>query len=199
MYLYPSDLTGIKCVYYCVMLIQSEKKLVFPVNCELPSSLLVWVTHQDSLTELLQSKARDVRLALLGQRWESPNWWDQWFLQIQSETVLHREIVMWAGNEACWYARTIIPQEAYQSGAALFSRLQKESLGALIFNEPMIKRVYMRYYPISDQSAEYHWLDPSLHCGANVLWVRQSGLIVNDIFPFFLIETLLPALERYST
>ena len=180
------------------MLTPSNSTLLFPVKHKLPSSLLPWVTHQDSLTKLLQSRAGNARLQVLGQCWESPNWWDKHVLHIEGESVLHREILMWAGKEVCWYARTIIPKATYQSGALLFERLQEESLGALIFNEPTIKRVNMSYYAISDQSIEYHWLNPLLHGSANVLWVRMSAFTLNAQLPFYLIETLLPALERYT-
>ena len=141
------------------MLIKPEATLFLPVKGQLPSALLPWVTHQQSLTARLQARAEHVHLQVLSQQWCSPNWWDNYVLNIDCETVLHREILMWAGQEAYWYARTIIPRATYQEDTFLFDRLEKESLGALIFNEGKIKRVSMTYYPIGKQSIEYHWLN----------------------------------------
>ena len=180
------------------MLIKPEKKIFFHIKCELPSFLMPWVIHQDSLTERLHSKSGHTRLEVLKQCWELPDWWDKHVLRIDSDAVLHREILMWAGQEVCWYARTIIPKTTYQVDTLLFNRLQEESLGSLIFNESRIKRLYMTHYPISDQSIEYHWLNQWLPCVTDILWVRMAVFTVNDVFPFFLIETLLPTLERYS-
>jgi chorismate--pyruvate lyase len=191
----------VSCSYelYChVMLIKPEATLFLPVNGQLPSALLPWVTHQQSLTERLQAKAKQTRLQVLGQRWGVSNWWDKYVLNLDCESVLHREILMWAGQDACWYARTIIPKATYLEDTLFFDRLENESLGALIFNEAKIKRVSMTYYPIGEQSIEYHWLDQSLHCSAEVLWVRMSSFTFNGSSPFFLIEILLPALERFS-
>ena len=180
------------------MLIKPEAELFLSIKCQLPLSLLPWVTYQYSLTDRLQERAGNTCLQVLAQRWVAPDWWDKYVLRIEDETVLHREILMWAGQEACWYARTIIPKATYQANTLLFSRLQTESLGTLIFNEPQIKRVYLMHYSISQQSIEYHWLNQLLHGSSKTLWVRLSAFTVNDDSPFFLIETLLPALERYS-
>lgn len=180
------------------MLIKINPDHLLPVKCEVSSALLPWITYEDSLTERLQEKAGYARLQVIGQRWDKPNWWDQQVLHIRNGVVFHREIVMWAGQDACWYARTIIPEATYKADFALFDRLQKESLRELIFNEPRVTRAYMMHYPICKQSIEYTWLSQLMHSNATVLWVRASAFIIQDKFPFYLLETLLPALERYS-
>ena len=180
------------------MLNKPDSDIFFPVKCQLPSSLLPWLTYQLSLTDRLQDIAGHTRLQVLRQQWVGASWWDRHVLQIESDDVLHREILMWSGLALCWYARTIIPKDTYQADSLLFSRLQNESLGALIFNESKIKRIYLQHYAINNQSIEYHWFDQSLHGASDQLWVRLSAFTINDDYPFFLIEALLPALERYS-
>ena len=180
------------------MLIQINPDKLLPVKCELSSILLPWITYEDSLTERLHQKAGDARLEVLGQQWEAPNWWDKQVLHIKTEPVFHREILMWSGKEACWYARTILPKETYRAEPSFFDRLQNESMGELIFNESRIKRAYLMHYPICKQSIEYSWLSQAMHGNATVLWVRASAFVLQGKFPFYLLETLLPALERYS-
>jgi chorismate lyase len=169
----------------------------FPVECNIPASLVPWVTHADSLTERLNAKAGNTHLEVLNHQWEKPNWWDKNVLHLD-DSVLHREILMWAGEDVCWYARSIIPRATYEFDAPFFDRLEKESLSKLIFNEPKITRVFMKHYPISENSIEYHWLDPFVQHDAKELWVRKSEFSLNQTAPFFLIEIFLPAIERYS-
>lgn len=164
---------------------------------KLPPPLLPWVSCQDSLTDRLRAAAGDARLQLLKQCWEAPNWWDRQALQIESETVLHREIIMYAWDVPCWYARTIIPSTTYQADKDFFNRLKTESLGDLIFNQTKVTRVSLIHYPITKQSIEYYWLDIDMHDNEEVLWLRKSIFTIADSKPFYLIETLLPGLGRY--
>lgn len=179
------------------MLINPAVTALLPIPCEAPPSLLPWLTYEASLTDRLQAKAGNTRLDVLGQHWESPDLWDKQVLHIKDKAVLHREIVMWASDEPCWYARTIIPQTTHDAGKAIFDRLKNESLGALIFNEDRIKRASLIHYPIDAQSIEYHWLNETMHRKAKIVWVRMSTFTIDNVFPFCLIEIMLPGIMRY--
>lgn len=168
------------------------------INTEIPFYLRDWLSYSDSLTDRLQARAGDAQLRLLSHAWGPRSWWDQYVLDISDDQVIHREIMMYAHSEACWYARTIIPKQGYASDPPFFNRLQKESLGALIYDEPRIQRVNMEPYAINDQCIEYHWLSPFLCDLPSVLWGRLSELRFNTAFPFYLMEIMLPPLQRYS-
>ena len=163
----------------------------------IPSAILPWSTYQSSLTARLKVIADDARLDVLSQRWESPDAFDTAVLHLNDKSILHREILMWAWDNPCWYARTIIPSPTYHIDTVLFNRLKKESLGDLIFNEKRIKRDYLKFYAIDKLAQEYQWLNPQIHQNAETLWVRLSQFSLDD-YPFFLIEVLLPGLLRYS-
>lgn len=179
------------------MLIIPRESAFLPIACELPTQLLPWVNCQGPLTEKLRKKTGEARLQVLTQGWRAPNGWDKGVLHCNSEAVLQREVVMWALDAPCWYARTIIPYTTYSAHKSLFNRLENESLGALIFSVPEIKRVDMVHYPIDKHCIEYYWLNPSMLSEANVLWVRLSTLSITDRLAFFLVEILLPGLTRY--
>jgi len=167
-----------------------------PLEGLLPSSLLPWVSCQTSLTEKLEKRAGEAHLQVLGQAFSVPNWWENQVLHVHS-AVFRRNILMWASHQPCWYARTIIPHTTYKAYQQLFHRLEQESLGELIFNSPDIKRLHFVHYPINEHSLEYHWLTPLMHVHENKLWVRFSTFMVAERAPFFLIEILLPGLNRY--
>lgn len=180
------------------MIVTMTTDTLLPVTCELPPSLLPWLTHTKSLTKRLEEKAGNVCLDVLGQCWSAPDWWDKQVLHINDEAVLHRQILMRASKAPCWYARTIIPKATYNVEKTMFERLNKESLGTLIFKEARIKRESLLHYPISAKSIEYHWLTESMHCNAETLWLRLSIFVVDNMSPFCLVEIMLPGIMRYS-
>ena len=164
-----------------------------------PLSLLPWLRHQQSLTTKLDEEVGHASLQVLQQHWVSPNYWDRQQLQLASDWVMHREIVMWFERVPCWYARTILPQATYLHDHAFFQRLQQESLGKLIFDNARVRRISLSSYAIKPQSSEYSWLDETMHGHADELWVRLSKLILDEQCPFFLVEILLPGLEGLIT
>ena len=173
-------------------------KNILPITAEPPLPMAEWLHYPYSLTDRLIEKAGNVSLVVLGHDWALPTWWDKQVLDITALRVMRREIMMYAHAEACWYARTIIPSSTIEADAAFFNRLQQESLGALIFNEPKIKRENIHIYPINEQCIEYHWVHASLSPLPAVLWARWCEYRLNETFPFFLIEIMLPVLQRYS-
>ncbi len=179
------------------MLILPSADAFLPVDGLLPPSLLPWVLCQTSLTEKLKKRAGEARLQVLGQAFSAPNLWEKQVLHVHSETVLRREILMWASHQPCWYARTIIPHTTCKAHQQLFHRLEQESLGELIFNSSDIKRLYFVHYPINEHSLEYYWLNPLMYVHEKKLWIRFSIFMIAESYPFFLIEMLLPGLNRY--
>ena len=159
--------------------------------------LLPWLVYEQSLTNKLHATAGDARLDVLDQRWELTNAWDQNILKLNSTQVMHREILMWAFDAPCWYARTILPAATWEANTALFDRLKTEPLGHLIFDSTEVKRGSLMHYMITPASVEYSWLNELMHQGESELWVRLSEFVVNDTHSFFLVEILLPGLFVY--
>lgn len=162
-----------------------------------PPHLLPWVTYTGYMSEQLRAKSGQAILQVLQQTWEPANTWDQQILSISAEQVLHRDIAMLAWEQPCWFARTILPETTYQEHLALFQRLEHEPLGNLIFHTQSIKRLELRYYPITTQSPEYSWLPKTIDTHQQELWLRLSVFQVQNAELFYLVEILLPALEQY--
>jgi chorismate--pyruvate lyase len=164
-----------------------------------PSSLSSWLSSNNSLTNKLKAITGHTRLQVLEQKWVFPDWWDKHVLKIALEAVFHREIVMWSHHHACWFARTIIPYQSYQTDAPFFNRLEKETLNELIYNNPHVKRTSYINYSINQQSLEYHWLGENLHQNADCLWVRLSTFTLHNANHFYLVEIFLPGLIESQT
>lgn len=160
-------------------------------------SLLLWLECTEYLMEKLRARSGDATLHVLHQGWYEASIWDQETLKVPAQKVIYRDIIVTAWEQPCWYARTVLPEETYQKHAILFERLKTEPLGNLIFNEPSIDRLSIRYAPIEHQSVEYTWLTQDLHQDISPLWVRYSEFRVHKNWPFFLCEIMLPGLTAY--
>lgn len=162
-----------------------------------PQYLLPWLTCTTYLTEKLFSRSGNTRLQVCQQIWESANDWDKQNLALKDERVLHRDIVTYAWDHACWFARSILPEATYQAHEDLFARLNHEPLGNLIFHAQDIQRLSLRTYSITSQAPESTWLPHALRSEQG-LWLRLSVFQVKEAERFYLVEILLPDLERYS-
>lgn len=161
-------------------------------------SMLPWLTYTGYMSERLRAKSGDAELQVLQQNWGLASAWDQHSLAIPAEQVLHRDILMLAWGQPCWFARTILPESTYQAHQALFQRLDHEPLGNLIFHTDEIKRLEFRYYPIQPSSAEYDWLPKRIDTQQQELWMRLSTFQIHNAELFYLVEILLPGLEQYA-
>ena len=181
-----------------MMVIDIAQHRFKPLLAETEPSWLSWLLYEDPLTERLQQNVKEARVQLIHQRWQAPDWWDTHVLQLNDDIVFHREILMCSGQEAYWYARTIIPKNTFLSDVCFFNRLQNESLSKLIFNEPKVQRIHLFHYPIDRQCIEYYWPEESLLENIDLLWARMSLLMFQETYPFFLVEMLFPTLMRFS-
>lgn len=164
-----------------------------------PKQLLPWLTCTTYLTKKLHAKSGNTMLQVLQEQWlEVATSWDQQVLQLAPERVLHRDIVVLAQAQPCWFARTILPAATYQSDDALFARLQHEPLGNLIFQGSAIQRLELRHYPIVTTDPEYAWIPEGYHQQRSPLWARLATFkVMSSQALFYLLEILLPNLERY--
>jgi chorismate--pyruvate lyase len=167
--------------------------MLLTLNLEPSPCLLSWLNYTESLTKRLRAQAQSVRLEVLQQGWQEADCWAE---QIK-EPFFQREILMHTEKNCCWYARTLIPKTSYLVENTLFLRLNKESLGDIIFNDPKVKRVQLKHYVVDEQCLEYHWVKKWRNDLPKQLWLRYSQFVINHVSPFYLVEILFPELEDY--
>lgn len=179
-----------------------------------------WVLYTASLTEKLRLVAGEARLEVISHSIGPLDAWAQTHLQCVDTVGLQREIVMWAHQRRCWYARTVIPQSTLQADASLFARLNHEPLGQLIFSNPHIQRTDLSprlligpkeeglsavtkhqisaLQRIDYPSVEWQWLQAEWSLLQENLWGRLSTFQLHEHHPFYLYEIFLPDLSDYS-
>ncbi len=152
--------------------------------------LYSWLTHQHSLTDKLTACFPAVRLQVIQHTWKQA---------AGAADYLERKILMWAGLERCWFARTQIPAATYYAEEALFSRLSQQALGELIWHNPNIQRIKLQPFSLTPLSPEYALLEDAMHEQRCELLGRHSTLLAQQRYPFYLVEIFLPGLERLIT
>ena len=162
--------------------------------------MVSWLTHKTSITDKLKALSGDTKLLVLNNTWEQSDEWDHKNLLLPLNTeVLHRDILMWAEHQPCWYARTILPQSVYHTEKALFDSLKTKALGELIHNHPHISRTNITPYAIHTNMPEFNYLKNALkqNTPTHTLWGRLSTFTIHTQFDFYLLEVFLPGILRY--
>lgn len=164
------------------------------------NNIKTWLNHSQSITDRLKAVSGDARLKILRHEWEPADAFDSARFNInRHESTLHREILMYSRQVACWYARTIIPQATYHKYDDFFDQLKTKPLGDLIYHHNKLKRE-MTSFEVNPDDLEYQYLPPILesHVPHETLWARLSRFNMADDLPFYLLEIFLPALNQYS-
>lgn len=172
---------------------------IFSLNAECSEQLKEWLEHQDSLTDKLQHIKGNACIQLINQGWVHTDWWGKNLLQIKDKLLFQREILMMSHDIACWYARTIIPQKCYDRDPLFFDRLKSESIKNLIFGEDKVLRVHWVNYPIDNQCIEFYWVQKIIDGVKGTLWVKLAEFSFLESESFYLIEIMLPELERVDS
>lgn len=161
-------------------------------------SLSLWLNHQYSLTDKLKEITGVVDIEIISQDWIRATWWDSFVLHLQEEPIYQREILMKSRGVHYWYARTVIPNTCYLLNTQFFSRLEKESIRNLIFNNPQVQFVNRTIYPVDRHCIEYYWVKKHIGNFDGILWIRLTQFLFIRLKPFYLVEILLPALEELT-
>lgn len=172
--------------------------LIMPALTPVTSKIQLsqWVTYEDSLTDKLARVKGDIQLMRLFQGWVRPSWWDRVFLQIEKGLIFQREILMGSQGIDYWYARTVIPKACYDLDRVFFSRLDRESIRHLIFDEQAVTRKSLTHYLIDSQCLEYYWVKKYHDLPECSLWLRLATYVFKEEEPFYLMELLLPDIHQ---
>lgn len=168
-----------------------------------PDGLNVWLNHTTAITDKLKMQHPHVYLTRISQGFVIPDAWEKKHTpppKHSNEALLfRREILMHAGEHACWYARTLIPESTYLKEATRFARLETESLGQIIWSTAEIQRQKMQQFCFDHTTLYHAYLKrvEALQLDASPLWGRLSMFQINNTLPFYLLEIFLPELKHY--
>jgi len=152
-----------------------------------------WLLDEGSLTERLIKRSNgQFRVERLRQSWQKPMPSERRLLGLgTSHWALIREVALYCHDQPWVYARSVIPARSLSGELRRLRRLQNESLGALIFQQPGLQR---DPFEVALLPAASHYMHPSFRQNQPA-WARRSrftikgkSLLVSEVF-----------LERFQT
>ena len=167
-----------------------------------PSSLYHWLTDQRSLTRLLtQASNQQFRVEVLNEGWQAP------FADepgAGTGLAFVREVILYCSGKPTVYARTVIPRNSLTGELRGLTRLGNRPLGAVLFANPLYRRVNLEIAAIKSgtalhKQARKHTNNPT----KSALWGRRSvfllhqyPLLVNEIFLNDMSDLQLPGKHK---
>ena len=104
-----------------------------------------------------------------------------------------REVELLCHNEPWVYARSVFPQTTLTGRLRSLKKLDTRPLGALLFNDPTMKRSHFEIAALSNPELANYFTSSS----NDFAWARRS-LFFLDEKPILVAEIFLPALEQHA-
>ncbi len=177
-------------------------------SASVPQALRDWLLDQGSLTQrLIAASDHQFRVCVLKQQIEMPRLSERMALnQPMNLKALVREVLLFGGDTAWVYARSVMPLKSLSGSLRRLRKLDSRPLGALLFSDPSMRRGPIEIACITPQnsplpSAVRHFDEP-LWGRRSVFWLCGKPLLVSEIFlPTFTPynKTLIPTFPRASS
>lgn len=162
-------------------------------NQAIPARTMDWLFDVSSLTRrLLQRCPQSFRVEVLSQRMARPSLDEARVLGISSgHYALIREVLLYCGDEAVVYARTVIPRSTLSGAQRCYANLGSRPLGAMLFADRSMRRGEVEVSRLSPEDG----LCEKLRCHDEAVWGRRSVFYVGGK-PLLVSEFFLPAIYR---
>lgn len=167
------------------------------VRGSVPSTVLDWLLDQASLTKRLQTAcAGRFRVRVLSQGWARPMLNEARALGLDPRKyAMVRQVELLCDDTPWVYARTIIPRKTLAGRLRRLAHLQSQSLGAVLFASPTMRRGEVEIANILANSKVHGLIERrGGHLPASV-WARRSVFRVYKK-PLLVSEIFLPDMEK---
>jgi chorismate--pyruvate lyase len=147
-----------------------------------------WLSDRGSLTERLQiASGRQLRVTIIQQQLSVPKLSERRVLGLMARRrALIREVILWGRGQPWVYARSVLPLTTLTGRLKPLRKLDNRPLGALLFNDPSMRREPVQVAEFKSQDS---YLPSSLPGTGKALWGRRSvfsldnkPLLVSEIF-----------------
>jgi chorismate--pyruvate lyase len=153
----------------------------------LPATVRPWLLDEQSLTErLIRASKGNFRVEHIAQSWQRPTLSERRLLKLPAgQWALVREVALRCHDEPWVYARSVIPAGTLKGRLRRLRRLHNRSLGALLFQQPGLRR---RQFEVALLPAGSQFIHPDLR-QQGPAWARRScfelagrSLLVAEVF-----------------
>lgn len=164
-----------------------ERLRFAPVSAQLAN----WLADRGSLTQrLIEGCDGSFGVRVKRQGWHRPLYSESRLLGMRAgESALVREVELLCDRNAVVFARTLIPVGSLKGEAKKLAHLGNRPLGAVLFDDPLTKRILVEAARITPRHKLFSDAVSSLSEQPAELWGRRtifsyagSPLLVNEIF-----------------
>ena len=162
-------------------------------NRPVPEGVMSWLYNPSSLTKRLIQRCPDkFRVELLSQMVKRPTFDEARRLNIRSgRSALIREVLLYCGDTAVVYARTVIPLSTLTGPQKRYANLGNRPLGAMLFADRSMRRDTVEITALNPGDVLY----VQTRCEDEIVWGRRSVFHVGGK-PLLVSEYFLPSLTR---
>lgn len=155
-----------------------------------------WLRHRESLTRLIQARSRQFHVEPVFQRL-SPACIDELAIMKlhRLEKAMVREVYLHSDGMPVVFAHSVIKREGLQGAWRSLSTLGNQSLGSMLFSNPLIQRTAFSFKKLKSGHPLYDRACWKLEACPASLWARRS-LFTLRMQPILVTEVFLPEIHH---
>ncbi|WP_410498887.1 chorismate--pyruvate lyase family protein [Chitinibacter sp. S2-10] len=154
-----------------------------------PRQLHAWLSERGSLTRRLMTHFPDFSVQVLHEGFCRAHLDERTILQIGSEHVATREVLLCAKGKPLVFAHSITARASLKRGFHLLGRIGSRPLGAVLFADPKIRRSHLafckidRRHPLWQKAVAVSGIQPpTLWARRSVFYAGQNQLLITEVF-----------------
>lgn len=167
------------------------------LRAHVPPTVLDWLLDEASLTKRLQIACKGrFRVRVLSQGWTRPMASEAWTLGLNPyKYAMVRQVELLCDETPWVYARTVIPRRTLSGPLRKLAHLQSQSLGAILFASPTMRRGEVEVANIVADSKTHQLITRRGGHLPGSVWGRRSVFHIYEK-PLLVSEIFLPAMEK---
>lgn len=155
-----------------------------------------WLVHVGSLTARLRQRCSAFRVQVLRQGLALPYADEARLLRLRAgELAWARDVLLLCGGSPVVYAHSVLPQASVRGGWHLFAGLGTRPLGAILFSDPLVRRMPFAFRRLDGRHPLYHRAAEAAGPDLPALWARRS-VFERRAKPILLTEIFLPRILK---
>ncbi|MDT8363645.1 MAG: chorismate lyase [Nitrosomonas sp.] len=163
-----------------------------PVPVCAPAEIRWWLQHRESLTRLIQMRCRLFRVEPVFQALATSCVDELTTMNLRRlEQAIVREVYLYSDNMPVVFAHSVVKKEHLQAAWRGLSRLGNQSLGSMLFGNPLIHRTAFSFKKLRSGHPLYERACKKLADRPADLWARRS-LFTLRTQPILVTEVFLP-------
>lgn len=167
-----------------------------PAPVSAPVDLHWWLTHRGSLTRLIQDRCEHFRVEPIFQALATTCIDELEVMNLRRQTrALVREVYLRCNETPVVFAHSIVRKEHLRGAWRGLSRLGNQSLGTMLFTNPLIQRTPLAFKKLKPHHPLFERACKRLQNRPSDLWARRSLFILQHQ-PILVTEVFLPAIRR---